>query len=103
MSARSSAPGATVLVPRFSCTAAALAPRTYACNAMQLATTRFDLSYMCAPRSLIIIADMLVGAAPEYNGVIPTILGRHDNPWFLQRAFVVSASCEAARKGDTLM
>lgn len=40
---------------------------------------------------LIIIADMLVGAAPDYAGVLPTMLGRHDNPWFLHRAFVVSS------------
>lgn len=37
----------------------------------------------------IIVADMLVGSAPEYQGVLPTMLGRHDGPWFLTRAFVV--------------
>ena len=39
---------------------------------------------------LIIISDMLVGAAPEFGGVLPAMLGRHDNPWWLSRAFVVS-------------
>lgn len=38
---------------------------------------------------LIIIADMLVGAAPDWNGVLPTLLGRHDGVWYLSRPFVV--------------
>lgn len=38
---------------------------------------------------LIIIADMLVGAAPDWHGVLPTILDRHDGVWFLSRPFVV--------------
>lgn len=38
---------------------------------------------------LIIIADMLVGAAPDWNGVLPTLFGRHDGVWFLSRPFVV--------------
>ncbi|KAL6774169.1 hypothetical protein ACKKBG_A24015 [Auxenochlorella protothecoides x Auxenochlorella symbiontica] len=37
---------------------------------------------------LIIIADMLVGAAPEWHGVLPTLLDRHDGVWFLSRPFV---------------
>lgn len=39
---------------------------------------------------LIIIADMLVGSAPQWSGVLTTLLGRHDGPWFLSRPFVVS-------------
>jgi amino acid permease len=38
---------------------------------------------------LIIIADMLCGSAPEFAGVLPTLLGRHDGVWFLSRPFVV--------------
>lgn len=40
---------------------------------------------------LIIIADMLVGAAPNWEGVLPTLLSRHDGVWFLSRPFVVRA------------
>ncbi len=29
----------------------------------------------------VIIADVLVGSAPAYTGMLPTLLGRHDNPW----------------------
>ncbi|GAB4822555.1 hypothetical protein N2152v2_009601 [Parachlorella kessleri] len=39
---------------------------------------------------LIIIADVLVGGAPEFGGVLPTLLNRHDNPWFLCRPIVVA-------------
>lgn len=37
---------------------------------------------------LIIIADLLVGNAPEWHGILPTLLNRHDAPWWLQRNFV---------------
>lgn len=37
----------------------------------------------------IIIADMLVGSAPQFGGVLPELFNRHDNPWWLSRAFVV--------------
>ncbi|KAL4427706.1 hypothetical protein ABPG75_001795 [Micractinium tetrahymenae] len=39
----------------------------------------------------VIIADVLVGSAPRYSGVLPTLLGRHDNPWFLSRPAVLAA------------
>lgn len=41
---------------------------------------------------LIIIADMLVGSAPKWEGVLTTLLHRHDAPWFLTRSFVVRSS-----------
>lgn len=50
---------------------------------------------------LIIIADMLVGSAPEYGGVLPTMLGRHDGPWFLSRPLVVS--CLPLRRAARLL
>ncbi|KDD77191.1 transmembrane amino acid transporter protein [Helicosporidium sp. ATCC 50920] len=37
---------------------------------------------------LIIIADMLVGSAPKWEGVLTTLLHRHDAPWFLTRSYV---------------
>lgn len=40
---------------------------------------------------LLIIADMLIGSAPDYGGVLPVAFGRFDNPWFLSRPFVVRA------------
>ncbi|KAI3429739.1 hypothetical protein D9Q98_010054 [Chlorella vulgaris] len=39
----------------------------------------------------VIIADVLVGSSPKFNGMLPTIAGRHDNPWFLSRGFVLAA------------
>ena len=50
----------------------------------------------CATAYLVIIADVLVGAAPEFGGVLPTLLNRHDGVWFLSRAFVVGAVCRGA-------
>lgn len=39
---------------------------------------------------LIIIGDVLVGSAPSYNGVIPTVLGVHASiPWYLSRPSTV--------------
>ncbi|KAL4421082.1 hypothetical protein ABPG77_001377 [Micractinium sp. CCAP 211/92] len=38
----------------------------------------------------VIIADVLVGSAPAYTGMLPTLLGRHDNPWFLSRPAVLA-------------
>ncbi|KAI7839147.1 hypothetical protein COHA_007150 [Chlorella ohadii] len=38
----------------------------------------------------VIIADVLVGSAPEYNGMLPSVLGRHDGPWWLTRAAVIA-------------
>lgn len=39
----------------------------------------------------VIIADMLVGSAPHYSGMLPTLLARHDGPWWLSRPFVLAA------------
>lgn len=36
----------------------------------------------------IVISDMLCGPAPRYNGLLPTILDRHDGVWWLSRWFV---------------
>lgn len=34
---------------------------------------------------------MLVGSAPNWEGILPTMLHRHDGVWFLSRSFVVRA------------
>ena len=39
----------------------------------------------------VIIADVLVGSAPRYTGFLPTLLGRHDSPWWLSRPCVLAA------------
>ena len=36
------------------------------------------------------MADVLVGSAPGFTGLLPTLLGRHDNPWFLSREGVLA-------------
>ena len=38
---------------------------------------------------LMIIADILVGVAPNYNGVLCVLLNRHDSVWWLSRNFVI--------------
>ena len=38
----------------------------------------------------MIIADVLVGSAPAYHGVLPSLLGRHDGPWWLSRPAVLA-------------
>ncbi|EFN57306.1 hypothetical protein CHLNCDRAFT_51413 [Chlorella variabilis] len=38
----------------------------------------------------VIIADMLVGSAPNFTGMLPTVLNRHDNPWWLARPAVLA-------------
>lgn len=40
---------------------------------------------------IIIISDIMVGSAPEWHGIIPTLLDIHDGPWWLSR-LVVSAA-----------
>ena len=37
------------------------------------------------PWPAVIIADVLVGSPPQYGGMLPAMLGRHDNPWWLAR------------------
>lgn len=32
-----------------------------------------------------------MGSAPAFTGVLPTLLGRHDAPWWLSRAAVLAA------------
>lgn len=39
----------------------------------------------------VIISDILVGSAPAYSGVLPTLLGRHDGVWWLSRPAVLGA------------
>lgn len=39
----------------------------------------------------VIIADVLVGSAPAFTGVLPTLLDRHDDPWWLSRPAVLAA------------
>ncbi len=41
---------------------------------------------------LMIIADILVGVAPNYNGVLCELLNRHDGVWWLSRNFVVGGA-----------
>lgn len=51
----------------------------------------------------VIISDVLVGAASTgYTGVLPTLLGRHDGPWWLSRAAVLGA-CLAGVAGPMLV
>ena len=51
----------------------------------------------------VIISDVLVGAASTgYTGVLPTLLGRHDGPWWLSRATVLGA-CLAGVAGPMLV
>lgn len=38
----------------------------------------------------IMIADLLIGTAPSFEGVLPTLFDNHTNPWYLSRC-VVSA------------
>lgn len=38
---------------------------------------------------LMIIADILVGVAPNYNGVLCELFNRHDGVWWLSRNFVI--------------
>lgn len=38
----------------------------------------------------VIIADVLVGSAPNFTGMLPTLLGRHDNPLWLSRPAVLA-------------
>eukprot|EP00887_Chlorella_sp_A99_P006325 scaffold3.g6325.t1 len=40
---------------------------------------------------LVVIQDMLVGAAPAYAGLLPELTGRHDGPWWLSRPLVAGA------------
>lgn len=40
----------------------------------------------------VIVSDVLVGSAPAFRGVLPTLLGRHDNPWWLSRPAVLAAA-----------
>ena len=47
------------------------------------------LAPFCLPA--VIIADVLVGSPPEYGGMLPAMLGRHDNPWWLARPAVLAA------------
>lgn len=37
----------------------------------------------------IIIGDMLVGSAPHFHGLLPSLLKRHDGPYWLSRPFVL--------------
>ncbi|KAI7843114.1 hypothetical protein COHA_003285 [Chlorella ohadii] len=43
---------------------------------------------------LIIIADVLVGVPPDYNGLITNLVGVHDpSVWFVSRPFVLAVAC----------
>lgn len=33
----------------------------------------------------IMIADLLIGTAPTFEGVLPTLFDNHSNPWYLSR------------------
>lgn len=45
---------------------------------------------------LIIIADVLCGVAPEYNGLITNLVGVHDpSVWYVGRPFVLGVTCLA--------
>lgn len=33
----------------------------------------------------IMIADLLIGTAPTFEGVLPTLFDDHSNPWYLSR------------------
>jgi hypothetical protein len=46
---------------------------------------------LSARRYNVIIADVLVGSAPHYTGLLPTLLRRHDNPAWLSRPAVLAA------------
>eukprot|EP00887_Chlorella_sp_A99_P004364 scaffold15.g4364.t1 len=53
---------------------------------LQTAIMAHVLGVMCVYE--IVIADMLVGSAPGFRGVLPAIFGRHDGVWWLSRWFV---------------
>lgn len=38
----------------------------------------------------MIIADVLVGSAPDFRGVLPSVLGLHDGVWWLSRPAVLA-------------
>ena len=51
-----------------------------------------SLSHFSTPSGYcVIISDILVGSAPRYEGVLPTLLGRHDGVWWLSRPAVLAA------------
>jgi hypothetical protein len=74
---------------RVSCPAAEVHVLCSKADSVQLIYTLANLSPIC--RYNVIIADVLVGSSPKFNGMLPTIAGRHDNPWFLSRGFVLAA------------
>ncbi len=74
---------------RVSCPAAEVHVLCSKADSVQLIYTLANLSPIC--RYNVIIADGLVGSSPNFNGMLPTIAGRHDNPWFLSRGFVLAA------------
>lgn len=53
----------------------------------------------------VMFGDVLVGKAPDYNGALTNLAGRHSGEdWFLDRRFVVSASpCPSHQSAVTLM
>jgi amino acid permease len=75
------------LVSKILCTTGAL-PRFQAlaapCFACPLGVAR-ERDRARTVLAQVIIADMLVGSAPDWHGLLPYLLSRHDGPWFLRR------------------